>query len=103
MARPKVLRYELYDIITDQLVFAGTERECADFVGTKPGRIRDAYCHTRKGIYKNYRIVDVTGNSEYVCMSDRDRDAIENWDKFTKPLRKEFGIPVYRPGKDGAR
>ena len=103
MGRPSSVQYELYEIITDQFVFRGTEAECCDFVGTTHGRINDAYKYRKNSTYKRWRIVKVGGNSDYYSVSPSDYEAIERWNEFTRPLRKKYGIPVYRPGKDGAR
>ena len=95
-------RFELYDIETGELVFAGTDAECSAFAGASiSSAISKAYRNTRNATYHNYRIVDVTppelaGDKPLV---NGTAEAIRKWDEFCEPIRAEFGIPVYRPGK----
>lgn len=96
-------RFELYDQDTGELVFAGTDAECSEFAGASlTSAISKAYRNTRNATYHNYRIVDVTppelaGDKPLV---NGTAEAIRKWDEFCEPIRAEFGIPVYRAGKE---
>ena len=58
---PPKWRFELYDLETGELVFAGTDAECSAFAGASlTSAISKAYRNTRNATYHNYRIVDVT-------------------------------------------
>ena len=89
MGRPATI-WTIRDVKTDEVVFRGTTKECADFCGTN---IKNFYITvTRYGGYKQYEA------EESFCATDRkaDDDAIYNWDRFMEPLRKKYGIPIRR-------
>lgn len=96
-------RFELRSMLTDELLFEGTAPECEKFCGTDPGKISNAYNNTKSKSYHGMRIVLVEESSEKDISSFRDRRAVEKWDEFVTPIRERYGIPVYKPGKDGAR
>lgn len=91
MGRPSS-RYKLYDKKTGKLVFTGTALQCAKFMGMK--NVKNFYSardYTKDGTYKGYRIEQVI---------DWDAYAVREWNKFTEPLRKKYGIPQYVEKKE---
>lgn len=93
--RPVKSIFRLYDIATGAFVTEGTSKQCGDAIGVGPEVIRMAYKRVLDGTYKGYRIEEVLLNG-----AETDEDAIANWDAFVEPLRKEFGIPVYREKRE---
>lgn len=95
MARPVTTIFRVYDRETGELVAEGTSNDCGEQLGLRRETIRAAYDGTVGGTYKGYRIEKVVINTD-----EYNKTAIMNWDAFCEPLRKEFGIPVYRPKKE---
>ena len=89
--------FEVYNGFGD-LVVSGTAKQCAEALGITSDVFRK---HGYKGRYKSYRIVDVPEEGEKYKQWDHDKLA-KRWDDFCEPIRKAYGIPVYRPG-EGAR
>lgn len=75
----KVMQFKLIDANTKKPISTGSAKEVA------------------KG---KYLVSEVMSGKETWQSS---KEAADNWDRFTAPIREKYGIPVYRPGKDGAR
>ena len=88
-------RYRVYDPMSGELVAEGDAIECAEKLGMTLRTFQRAEENFRRGHYKKWNIYD---NSEQkpVTILKNEREAIKKWDDFTKPLRKHFGIPVYK-------
>ena len=94
-AKPRK-RYAVYDKETGELVTKGTARSCSEATGL-----------TVDAIYQN--AAGSANHSQYVveelydeCVCDSIEAAARAWDKFCEPIRKKYGIPVYKaPAKEG--
>lgn len=89
-------QYKIIDPDTGDVLCAGNAKKCAEFVGAEEKtfrkRVWEMMEHGR-GTYRGYCIE--TDQPTWT------KDAIKEWNNFTEPLRRKYGIPVYRPGKDG--
>lgn len=104
--------YAVYDE-DDELVIKGTAKECSAKLGVDARRFREAAERTaRTGKrYKGCRIVELAG--EKVQKAARKKQingksektiqgrasVIAAWDALVEPLRKKYGIPVYKEGR----
>lgn len=94
MAKPK--RYTVRDITTGKILATGTATECGEALGM-----------TNKTVYalgrgdftsKNYIVTENSPEKEF----DTDmREAANKWEAFAGPLRRKYGIPVYKPKREG--
>lgn len=102
MNRP-LLRFTVCDS-RGSLLAKGTAAECAKALGMTEKYFRYVVSASRDGKYKGYVIEDITdyGHQETdEWEQSRNADAIRNWNEFVTPLRKKYGIPVYRAKKEG--
>ena len=92
--------FEVYDRDGNLLV-KGTSIECAKVLGLSRAQFWNIVNAVRIGRNKRYKIDEVgyTGRKDNRDRHDdeKTRQAIEAWDRFCEPLRKEFGIPVWKP------
>ena len=90
----KYLREYLLRNWCGAVVFRGTVKECAGFLEVSDTAF---YAVIRKGRteYRGYRIEEAETASEW---TQEDWRVIGNWNKFTAPLRRKFGIDVKRGG-----
>lgn len=91
--------FEVYNTFGD-LIAKGNSSECAKALG-----ISDVtFLHYANELYAStsrFKIVK-TFQPEVTLAKTRETAAqIKKWDDWATPLRDYFGIPVYRPGKDG--
>ena len=102
---PKAKHYEVYDLVTGELLAEGSERKCSMELGIGNSAIGEI----ARGRYKSsrFRVVDATPPGEEHPKPKRDpeidgsmRAAANRWEEFCEPIRKKYGIPVYRPGKE---
>lgn len=86
--------FEMIDIRTGKLAFAGSAIECRDFLGIRDVKqIYNAVYRAKDSVYKGFCFV------EHDLMSTEDDKAIRAWDDFTEPLRRKFGVPRYKGAK----
>ena len=86
------------------MVFEGTTEECAKFVGLTPEWFKQSAMEFgRCGRGGRYEIEEIYGQPEHSNVSSSELQAIRKWDEFVTPIREKYGIPVYRPGKEGRR
>lgn len=88
-AKPRK-RYAVYDKETGELVTKGTARACSEATGL-----------SIDSVYQN--AVGAANHPKYVveglydeCVCDSIEAAARAWDKFCEPIRKKYGIPVYK-------
>ena len=100
---PKAKHYEVYDLVTGELLTKGSERKCAVELGVGNSAIGEI----ARGKYKSsrFRVVCKSAEEEKPPMKKEQQPysdmviAARKWDAFCEPIRKKYGIPVYRPGK----
>lgn len=89
--------YEVYSRETGELLVEGTITECASAIGLS----RSGFNHAVNAKHHSrFCFVDTTEEDEVTDRSTDVREAIKAWDAFCEPLRKKYGIPVYRPRKE---
>ena len=86
--RSESVRYSLYNM-DGQHQFTGTVSECAEYLGCTKKQFTNGYSRYQK--YKQHMI-----EKEH---EPTDAEVIKAWDDFVIPLRKKYGIPVYKPEK----
>ena len=98
---PKAPRvYELYNPVTDEMVFRGTASECIEFCDGSIGGFYGCVGNGN-GPYHGYRVEEIPASNEKDVFGCKEMaKAARKWDEFCEPIRIEFGIPVYRPGKE---
>ena len=80
-------RYRIRNVEMNEIVFEGTTKECAEFLGiTRESFYSRSYTG---GFCKKWSIEDGPTDAEL------DREAIRKWDEFTEPLRRKYGIKKY--------
>ncbi len=93
-------RYGIYNPLTGELVFEGTDVECAAFCGGTPAGFRDGPLKAKDGLYHGYRVevtCDVLGSAKTDAESKR---LAEAWDAFCEPIRKAYGISVRKGDRE---
>lgn len=89
--------YKIFKTTTGELLKFGTARECAEFIGIGERWFSDAVGRGLELGRGRYRVEVIKGMSTQVRHeSEATMEAIAAWDAFTEPIRREFGIPVYR-------
>lgn len=102
----ETIRYRVYDS-WDEFVVEGTASECAAELGMKLKTFRNNAIEFKQGKYKKYSIFEVQReereieNKKEIWKSES--DLIKEWDDFITPIRKRYGVPVYKPGKGDKR
>lgn len=99
MARP-VIHYEVRDIVTDKVIATGSARECSAATGLHPDSVR----RLSMGEYnsRKYTVRRVVDKREiYDCEKVPVPSLAASWDAFCEPIRRKYGIPVYKPDKEG--
>ena len=101
MAKPK--RYEVYDLVKGNLLVEGTAMRCADALGLTADSIRSMANGKYSSRKYDVREIKPPGAEEKAETTGIDHglvSAAKQWDAFCEPIRKKYGIPVYRPGKE---
>lgn len=98
-------KYKVYSNITDEFLFEGTAEECAEFCGLSLSWFKEVANDIGVCCRGRYRVKEVYGEAEEKLPQKNDsmKAAAKAWDEFCEPIRKKFGIPVYRPGKGAGR
>lgn len=91
----EVKQYNVYNGFGD-LVVSGDAKVCAKALGMTTDYFRKASLNEK---YKKWNIVDTTTTDRDKCISTNEQSAIKAWDDFCEPIRKKYGIPVYRGRK----
>ena len=91
--------YEVRDAQTDELLAAGSAIECARELGIHPDTVR--YNALGRAKSKRYSISEVSEGPalppSFVAPRAVDKhDLAAQWDAFCEPIRKKYGIPVYK-------
>jgi hypothetical protein len=81
-----------------ELLAEGTGKECAEKLGMTARSFSDAAQRFKEGRYNKYYIYNVTDEKREEA-NESDRDVIKKWDDFVTPIRKHFGVPVWKGGK----
>lgn len=94
--------FEVFHKVTDDLLFKGTARECAEQFNVSVDAIRRAanYGSLIQCKYKVAESYESSDNDDGSC-NELSR-AAKKWDDFCEPIRKKYGIPVYK-AKPGVR
>lgn len=84
--------FGLFDARTDELVFAGTPAECAEFCG---GAITGFYGRSamKDRTYHGYKVRDM---QKIRPLDAEEKKLAAKWDAFCEPIRKAYGIEVRR-------
>ena len=94
MSKPKT--YEVHDILTGELLVKGTAAQCAAELGVIPDTVRAI----ARGKHNSTKwIVEDLGKDGPDKVFDGNtslKRAAEEWEQFCRPIRREFGIPVYK-------
>ena len=80
--------YTVYDRDSGDLLVKGTTKECAAHFGISSETFRNRASDTSKRRRWNVETSEP--------MSSAKAEAISNWDSFCAPLRKKYGIKVWR-------
>lgn len=93
-------QFEVYDLATGELLAKGSARHCSEVLHVGGDSIRAV----ANGNYRSrkYEIKDVTPTGAEESKNDHNLvSAAKRWDAFCEPIRKKYGIPVYKaPAKD---
>lgn len=95
-------QFKIYSDKTGKLLFEGTAKECSKKYKVKERVLRAAASRGLRMCQGKYRAVDCSDLAETVTAYDN-RDLIESWDRLCEPLRKKYGIPVYKAPKEDRR
>lgn len=101
-----IKQYRLVDNISNELVMVGSGRDIAAFTGASKSHISESARERKTICAGRYRVVDIASTDENNEDYKPDTGlsiAARRWDEFCEPLRKQYGVPVYRPGKDGMK
>lgn len=98
----KLIIYALIDPDTEEIVFQGNAHECAEFCGGTPKGFYGGFSKSREATYHGYRVTKLvdTSSEMNVLGSSELTAAAKKWDAFCEPIRKRYGIPVYKPDKE---
>lgn len=102
----QVKRYKVFDVKTGDFIVEGTARECAAVVGMTPSGFRQAHVVSAGNGHKRLLIIEQNQDEapEELVDNSEMRDAAKEWDAFCEPIRKKYGIPVYKaPAKEGGK
>lgn len=97
MTKPN--QYKIIDPDTGELLFNGNTKECAEFMGITMKAFQNGTYAMRKSnkeIWRGYCIEVVKTECKQREQPVKVKSAIKAWNDFTEPLRKAYGIPVYR-------
>ena len=86
-------QYQLRDPESNAVVFLGSAKECADFLGVSDKALYVSVARGRDHCAGYY--VETAPDSEW---SAEDWKAIGRWDRFMAPLRRKYGIAVRQGG-----
>lgn len=85
--------YRVYDRSSGKLLAQGSTRECAEQLGMKQSGFQSAVDRMRDGVIGKFVIEEFGGPQD----TEQDRiDLAEQWDRFCEPLRKKYGVKVYK-------
>ena len=88
--------YRVYNL-NGELIAQGTTKECAATLGITFDGFWSAVQRAKEGIKSNkYVIEQVFWNGKVKNYALEDKTAAEAWDAFVTPIRKKYGIPVYK-------
>jgi hypothetical protein len=94
--------FKVYDAGTGKIVVSGTAQKCREKLGVTDRLFRAAATRGHRICNGKYVVVDC-GNPGETTQNDQYMEAIESWDRFVEPLRKLYGIPVYKAPKEDRR
>lgn len=92
--------FQVYNKKTGCMVVEGGAKKCCEWLGVGDTTFRDAAKRggTCRGVYQ---IIDCSDESEEKQLRERGMDFVKSWDALCEPLRKKYGIPVYKPEVSG--
>ena len=95
-------RFKVFDVKTGELLVEGTAKECAEGVGLSESGFRQAAVISDGVGHSKYKIIDETPPEDEIRELSYDfKVAAKKWDEFCEPIRKKYGIPVYKePAKE---
>ena len=98
MAKPR--QYEVHDAATGKLLAVGTAAYCAKVVGISSDLVRSMARGAQNS--RKYMSIDITEDEEKgEAACAHILAAAKAWDAFCEPIRKKYGIPVYKAPEKG--
>ena len=94
-----IKKYRVIDNITGKKIFEGNSRQICEITGISQSRICEAARDGRPVARGRYLIIDISEDVGKVNVSSEFLSAARKWDEFCEPIRKKYGIPVYKPEK----
>ena len=101
-----IKQYRLIDNISNEMVMIGPSRLISAFTGASKSHISESAREHKTICAGRYRVVDISSTDENNEDYKPDTGlsiAARHWDEFCETLRKQYGIPVYSPGKGEKR
>ena len=95
-------KFRLINNTTDEVLFEGSLKEISEITGATIVTIRDAEKEQRPFRRGQYRVIDISEDREKANSKAEYLVAAMKWDEFCEPIRKKYGIPVYKPRKGGS-
>lgn len=91
----KLMIFSVSDVHTGEVLFTGTAKQCLEKFGVPETTFRQAAINC--SVMRNRYVVapvnaDEIDNAETVPNGE----AARKWDEFCEPIRKKYGIPVYK-------
>ena len=89
-------KFRVYNNITGKLVAEGSAKECCAIIGCSSSNFYYAAANNKTVCGGRWRVTEESIAPPKKVGAASDFEAILNWDKFVEPLRKKYGIPVYK-------
>jgi hypothetical protein len=89
--------YEIYDAVTGEFLDLGTAMELEERLGLDCDMIRAVGRGAQSST--KYKINQVSLDS-MKAETASNIDAAQKWDAFCEPIRRKYGIPVYKHKED---
>jgi hypothetical protein len=92
-------KFQIFNKVSGNLVFEGSAKECCERLHCADSTLRISAKEdwSIRGTYKIVEIIEPkTDDIEEELTKAEDRSAAASWDAFCEPIRKKFGIPVYK-------
>lgn len=91
-----IKKYRIYNNVTGKKVAEGSANECMAIVGCSKTHFYAAAAQQKTLCGGRWRVDEASVLPPKKIGAASDLEAIANWDKLVAPLRKKYGIPVYK-------